>query len=309
MITLRWRCGSLLLVTLIGALGCGRDGDEGDGGGVYETIPEDGAGRTFGRELCRLMLEQCDCPRSQQIFGSLGDCTEAVEDQLAMQFADAKAAGLEYHPECMAAHVNFYTQTVACTTLSELTNEVVTQLSVPVCKVHSGTGQVGETCMPYYQALGDDCAPELQCLGTCMPIVTLTDKVEGDACVLQTDRCEPGTACLSAADDPNGPTACTRLPGEGQPCSVGCDVGLSCDFVGDGTERVCLAPPGVGQPCGHQPYECAVGLYCAADVCTVTLAEGQPCTDDEACGLGFECAAIEDGGGEVCRPEDAFVCI
>jgi hypothetical protein len=298
-----------LLVTLVGALGCGSDGPGGGGGGLYETIPEDDAERTFGRELCRLMLEQCDCPRSQEIFGTIAECIDAVEAQLEMQFAEAKAAGLEYHPECMADHVNYYTQTVACITLSELTDEILTQLNVPVCKVHSGAGQTGEACMPYYQALGDDCAPELQCLGTCMPVVVLTNKVEGEACVLQTDRCEPGTACLSSADDPTGPATCVRLPGEGQPCSVGCDVGLSCDFVDDGTERVCMAPPGAGKPCGSQPYECAEGLYCDAAVCTVTLAEGQPCPGDEACGLGFECEAIEDGGGDVCRPEDAFVCI
>jgi hypothetical protein len=310
MVTFGLRLGSFLLVTFAAALGCGSNGGGGGGGGLYQSIPEDSAERTFGRELCRLMLEQCDCPRSQELFGTLGECIDAAEDQLVMNFAAAKAAGLAYHPECMADHVNFYTQTVACTTQSELTNEILTQLNVPICKVHSGEGQAGDACMPYYEALGDDCAPGLQCQGTCTPLATLTDRAEGEACVLQTDRCEPGTACLSSAEDPTGPAACTRLPGEGQPCSVGCDVGLVCDFVDDGTERVCLPPPAEGQPCGSVPYECAAGLYCdgATAVCALTLAEGEPCADDQACGLGFECEALEDGGEDVCRPEDAFVC-
>lgn len=297
----------LVLPLLVAALGCPSDGG---GGGLYTSIPEESAERTLAHELCRLMLERCDCPTPQQLFGSLAECSDAYTSQLEQQFSEAKAAGLVYHPECMAEHVNFYTQTIGCSTQSELAQGVLEQLSLPPCKVHSGSGQEGEVCMPYYQALGDDCDVGLQCLGTCAVVVELTAKVEGEPCTLQTDRCEPGTACLGSAEDPTGPATCLRLPAEGEPCSVGCDVGLTCDFVDGGTEqRVCKPPPGEGLPCGSLPYECAEGLWCDANVCTPTLVQGTPCFgDDEACGVGWVCDALEDGGEDVCKPEDPFVC-
>ncbi len=296
----------LLLLPLVAvARGCG---DGGGGGGLYTSIPEENAERTLAHELCQLMLVHCDCRTPQEL--SIAECTDAYAAQLEMEFAQAKAAGLQYHPECMAEHVNFFTQTIGCTTQSELTQEILTQLDVPPCKVHSGPGQLGDACMPYYQALGDDCDVGLQCLNTCMAVVEITAKVEGESCTLQTDRCEPGTACLASADDPTGPATCLRLPGEGEPCPVGCDVGLTCDFVDGGSERVCKSPPREGEPCGSLPYECAEGLWCDASVCALTLAEGAPCFgDDEACGMGFVCdEPAQDGAEDVCMPEEAFVC-
>lgn len=279
--------------------------------GPYTSIPEQSAERTLGHELCRLMLSECDCTRPQQLFDSVEECTDLYAAELATYFDEAKAAGLVYHPECMAEHVNFYTETVGCSTQSELTADALTQLSTPPCKVHSGPGQEGDACMPYYQALGDDCDVGLQCLGTCVVVIELVQKVEGEPCTLQTDRCEPGTACLGSAEDPTGPATCVRLPSAGQPCSVGCDVGLTCDFVDDGTERVCKAPPTEGQACGNPPYECTEGLWCDAGVCTRALAVGQPCFgEDDACGVGFTCdqPPEDDGGQDVCMPEPAFVC-
>lgn len=310
MLTPRYGLRSLLvLLPFAVAPSCG---DGGEDGGLYTSIPEESAERTLAKELCRLMLERCDCATPQQVFDSIAECTDAYAAQLEMQFAAAKSAGLEYHPECMAEHVNFYTQTVGCSTQSELTQEVLTQLTNPPCKVHSGPGRLGDACLPYYQALGDDCDVGLQCFNTCMVAVELTAKSEGDPCTLQTDRCEPGTACLASADDPTGPATCLRLPAEGEACSVGCDEGLTCDFVDGGSDRVCKAPPREGEPCGILPYECAEGLWCDANVCTLTLAEGAPCFgDDDACGVGYECsepADMEGSGQDVCLPEDAFLC-
>lgn len=290
---------------LVAALGCPGEG----GGGPYTSIPEQDAGHVLGSELCRLMLHECDCTTPQQVFFSSEHCTNAFADQLEMQFAEAKAAGLTYHPECMAEHVNFYAETVRCTTQSELTQDILTQLNAPSCKVHSGPGQAGDPCMPYYQALGDDCDVGLQCLGTCVVVPEIIHKVEGDPCTQQTDLCEAGTFCMAPADDPTGPTSCLRLPGVGQPCTVGCDVGLECEFME--TQAVCVAPPTEGQPCGSYPNECAAGLWCNVDVCERTLPEGAPCSpgDDEACGVGFECDELDDGSGQdVCKPEEAFVC-
>jgi len=299
---------SLLLLSLLAAAPSCADGGGGDG--TYTSIPEASAERTLAHELCRLMLAECDCTTPQQVFGSLAECTDAYAAQLETFFDEARAAGLVYHPECMAEHVNLYTQTIRCSTQSELTTDVFTQLNSSPCKVHSGSGQEGDACLPYYQALGDDCDVGLQCLGTCTVVVELVTKREGEPCTLQTDRCEPGTACLGSPEDPAGPAACVRLPAEGQPCTVGCDVGLICDFTEGGTELVCKAPPAAGQPCGSQPYECAEGLWCDAGVCTLTLAPGAPCFgQDEACGVGFVCdEPPEDGAQDVCRPEEAFVC-
>jgi hypothetical protein len=283
----------------------------GESSGPYTSIPEESAERTLAKELCRLMLERCDCATPQSVFDSIGECTDAFADQLDMDFAEAKAAGLAYHPECMAEHVNFWVDTVGCTTQSELTQQVITELSNPPCKVYSGPGKLGDACKPYYQALGDDCDVGLQCFNTCMDVVELVDKAEGEPCTLQTDRCEAGTACLASADDPTGTATCERLPGEGQPCSVGCDVGLTCDSTADGTDRVCKAPPREGEPCGSLPYECAEGLYCGASICAITLPEGAPCFgDDEACGVGYVCDEPpgDDGGEDVCMLESAFVC-
>ncbi|MCA9704418.1 MAG: hypothetical protein KDK70_01065 [Myxococcales bacterium] len=288
-------------------LGCA-DADDRGPGQEYTSIPEQDAGRTFGRELCYLMLDGCDCSRQ---FFSMDQCVDAMIDQLDQSFAEAQAAGLVYDPVCMAEYVNLHTQQLGCSTLSELTGDVLGALDVPPCKVHSGQGQEGEACQMYPLAMGDDCAPELRCLGTCMVVPTLTARVEGEVCDPQTDRCEPGTACLPAPDDPVGVSSCLRLPGEGQPCTYGCDVGLTCELTADGSAALCVAPPGEGQPCGSYPYECAAGNYCDANVCTKTLAQGQPCGafPREACGVGFECDELEDGGEEVCVPEEAYLCI
>jgi hypothetical protein len=292
---------SLVIVGLVAVSGCG---DGGSGPISAERAPAE-----FGGALCRLMLEQCDCSRVQMLFGSPGACSDAYAAQLEMYFAEAQAAGLEYHAECMGDYLDFYTQTIACSTQSELTSAVLGQIQVPPCKVHSGAAAVGEACTPYYQALGDSCVQGLQCLGgTCMELPAPRDpKLAGEVCDYQTDLCEPGTACLPSEADPMGATTCVRGPKVGEPCPGYCDVGLRCDVPTGGTDRVCLLPPGQGEECGLPPYECAEGLRCDGFTCNVGLPQGAECQGDDSCAVGLECGEVEDGP-DACQPEQPFVC-
>ncbi|MCA9651822.1 MAG: hypothetical protein KC501_18045 [Myxococcales bacterium] len=304
------RSFALALSSFALVAGCSDGG--GGGGHEYGPIAEPDAGRTLGGELCRLMLEQCDCPRSQEIFGTFAECSQATADQLELYFDEAQAAGLTYHPECMGEHVNLYTQTIQCLTLDELlAGGFGSALSNPPCKVHSGDGQEGDPCTSYYQAMGDTCAQGLQCLDVCTAIPDeVVTRQEGEACDPQTELCATGTACQPPADDPLGATTCVRLPGAGEPCTVGCQEGLNCDLAEGGTERTCLTPPGEGQPCGGFPNDCAAGLYCDdTSTCIRTLAAGSPCDRDEQCGDGMVCDQLEDGGDDVCKTDDPLVCI
>ncbi len=297
---------SLVLSLSLLVPGC-RDDSEPPYGQEYDSIPEASAEHTLAREMCYLMVEGCGCPEIP--FFSMTLCTNALTDELAAEFADAQAAGLEYQPECMAEHVNLYTQQIGCATLTELSNTTVLQeLSVPSCKVHAGTVQEGEPCTQYPNALGDDCAPGLRCAGTCFAVPETTPRLEGESCGEPGDLCEPGTACQGVPDDPTM-VRCTRLPGEGEPCSFGCDIGLSCELPDGGSEDVCVAPPAVGEPCGSFPDECAAGGYCDAGMCVPTFAEGSPCFRDEECGAGFICDEIDDDGEDVCQPERAYLCL
>lgn len=295
---------SLVFVGLVGMSGCG-------GGGASGPIPADRAPAEFGGALCHLMFDECDCTRVKMLIGSEQTCSDAYADQLEMYFAEAQAAGLVYNADCMGEFLDLYTQTIACSTRSELVNDVLTQLQVPTCKVHSGTAAVGEACTSYYQALGDSCVQGLQCLGgTCMQVVAPRDpKLAGEVCDFQTDLCEEGTTCLPSDADPAGPGSCVRGPGANEPCVGFCDVGLRCDYPAGGSERVCLQPPGEGEDCAFAPYECAEGLRCSSGVCNVGLPEGAECEGDDSCALGLECENATDGGPEVCQLEDAFVCI
>jgi hypothetical protein len=256
------------------------------------------------------MVEGCGC--SRQIFGSVDHCADAMEVQLEDDFAEARAAGLTYDAECMAEQVNLYTVEFECSTLSELTQGNLVALDIPTCKVYSGTAQLGEPCELFPTVFADTCAPELVCLGSmcAMGFPERNDRAQGEACDIQTDLCEPGTACLAPPEDPTA-TTCLRLPGEGEVCTVGCELGLLCERPEGATEARCVPPPGVGQECGSYPTECATGAYCEANTCQATLAPGQPCGGfrDEACGLGYVCDEEEDGGEEVCVPEEAYVCL
>lgn len=297
---------AVVLVLLAGAAvsGCRDGGKEETGPISAEKAPE-----AFGEALCELQFEACGCTRVQEIFGSFEFCTNAYASELAKYFAEAQAAGLEYHPECMSEYVDFYEQTIGCATQSQLKTEVLTQLQVPSCKVHSGSAGVGEACTSFYQAFGDSCAQGLQCLGNmCAEVVVPVRRTEGEACDWQTDLCEEGTACTVGATDPAGPSTCVRGPKAGEPCSGFCDVGLRCDDPAGGTDRVCLPPPGEGEECAFPPYECAEGLRCDANVCSVGLPEGTECSGDDSCAVGLECGEV-DGGPDACQPEQAFVCL
>lgn len=288
--------------------------DGGGGGGVpqYSSVPQADAGRTLGHELCRLMLDQCDCPRTDEIFGTFADCSEAMGMQLDGYFEEAQAAGLTYHPECMAEHINLYTQSIQCLTIDELVQSAtLMELNAPSCKVHSGDGQEGDPCTNYYQALGDTCAQGLQCFDVCTPIPDeIVTRQEGEACDPQTEVCAAGTACQPPADDPAGATTCLRLPGAGEICTVGCQEGLNCDLAEGATERTCLSPPGAGEPCGGFPNPCAASLYCdETEVCVAALTEGTTCDRDEQCGEGLVCGQLEDGGEDVCMVDSPLVCI
>lgn len=288
-------------------------GETGGSGGSSGPIPEDDAAGALAKMICELMMEVCEC--SQVPFPSLQACIDASTAQLAGSFQDAMAAGLTYDAACMGEVIDWWRVTVRCRTLSELAADLQVSLAGPSCKVYSGSGAVGDGCTNYYQAFGDTCAVGLSCLnGTCSEVVVPTPKAEGEACEAG-DLCEAGTLCQPPADDPQGATTCVRLPGLGEPCQAGCDLGLLCEIPDGQFEGTCEDPPGVGEPCAIGPYECDDGLYCGfdpntlAEACLETLPAGSPCDDDDACGVGFECEDPPGSSERVCLAEEAMVCI
>ncbi len=292
-----------VFVGFTATLACGEGGDTG-------PVPAEKAPAAFGDAACRLMFDTCACASAPKIFSSVGVCSDGYAAQLAMYFAEAEAAGLEYHPECMGEYIDFYTKTLGCLTQSELTADLQRLLDAPACKVHSGAAAAGEACTPYYNAFGDSCVQGLHCVaGTCAEMVAAPNlRLEGEVCDFMTDVCEPGTACVQEAV--MAPTKCVRGPKLGEQCGGFCDVGLNCEEPAPEAIPECMPPPGEGEPCSSAAFgaECAPGLRCNEDVCTVGLPQGQECTSDESCAVGLECGE-QDDGPDICQPEEALVCI
>lgn len=301
-------------------------GDDPTGGGAETGAPTTTAGTggdggpagAVAHELCRLMMQECDCP--QQVFSSIAECEAAVAAQFAAEAAPAEAAGLIFDPTCLEPTLQFLRETVACHTFTELSGDLKLLVNSGLlggadCKLYSGAGEASETCTSYSSVFGDSCVQGLACLGVCTQLPPAPKQV-GEPCDFN-DLCAAGSSCLAPPDDPLGPLTCRPLPALGEPCidGIGCTTGFTCVVtdipLGEG---VCGPLPVAGEPCSDEYLkECAEGFYCDTSqfpkVCAPILPEGTPCEDDDACGLNAMCDEAPNSSQDVCQPEEPLVCI
>ena len=296
---------TLAVAALIACFVACSSGDEAgsSGPGTYTNVSRGDAAGVVAQTTCGLWIQRCQCRFVP--FPSMGSCVSSATSFQEQQFQEAEAAGASYDPACMAEIANFLNHTIGCRTLTEMVGE--SPNDVP-CKAFSGSAQEGEACERFAAAWGDTCAPGLECLGACVPAQPKpTPRNEGEACDPLTDVCEPGTLCTFAGDPPS--QACVRQPGAGEPCTLGCDVGLYCDP----STKICGGPPGAGQPCAYVPGlpRCASGLACPDGTCVPAVPEGQACGSDDECGAGFSCQELHDESDSpnVCLTEEAAICI
>jgi hypothetical protein len=144
----------------------------------------------------------------------------------------------------------------------------------------------GEACERFL----DNCGSGLFCddsddVATCKPQIG-----PGGACP-GLDGCADGLYCADAD------LTCKPIPNQGEPCGDGfnCADGLAC-----APDTTCQPPPTEGEPC---TVLCAEYFVCEASVCIAAPGVGQPCIDGN-CGPGAEC----DEGPDLCVEERAEIC-
>ncbi len=205
--------------------------------------------------------------------------------------------------------------------------------SVPECVPPAGTLADGSRCSSSEQCASTYCAvSDPSGCGVCTKTVA-----PGGACSA-TDRCAKGARCTSgtcttvvygsagaacdskALDCANGlycdstSKTCKVPPGVGEPCTLYCASGLTCDFAGT---KTCYAPTiaTAGQACGGtSKATCQSGLTCRSNVCAIItyLGPGGDCSvTGTMCKVG-SCLSttktcpkvIPDGGACTGKAED-----
>ena len=143
---------------------------------------------------------------------------------------------------------------------------------------------VGEVCDGFFSS----CADGLYCddeAGTCQPEIG-----PGGAC-MSFEGCADGLYCADAD------LTCKPIPNQGEPCADGfnCAEGLTCAL-----DKTCQPPPTEGEPC---TLFCADHFLCESSVCIAAPGVGQPCSLEGICGPGAECDETD-----VCAAERAEIC-
>lgn len=315
--------------------GSGAGGDGGGGGDVSGSLEQDYC-EPLAQVLCGSAAEcGCDAVIPSGMFDEqlcveayTAECLEAyapvaagISAGAAVLDADAAAACIalvgETTPTCESPRGTvplglcpawFYARTAldeACT--------------FPICADGAGVCVEG-TCLER-PGEGDDCngyecAPGLLCLeGQCT-----APAAAGGECGMD-DACAPPLRCVEGE--------CAALAGDGGECTedAACAHGLACD--GDSCGPVPEGPCVTSEDCGHLEScvnvpvcldkaqaddpctgddACGVGLYCPGDtsVCTALPTEGQNCVNSVLCAPGLACTT--DNGTCFPAPGDGEPC-
>ena len=149
--------------------------------------------------------------------------------------------------------------------------------------VGSACGNVGETFVVCRNDANCEFAQPGDTTGTCVALPR-----KGESCTSQ--LCAPGFACVDGT--------CVDPQPNGSPCSqpTGCRSGY-CDFD-DPTNPVCGTPPGPGEAC---TYLCTPDAFCDGTVCVALPGVGQPCPNLQ-CRPGAICR------DDVCVAESELLC-
>jgi hypothetical protein len=115
-------------------------------------------------------------------------------------------------------------------------------------------------------------------------------------------QCTSGACFLTAAPGEAGPAPsscgqCLAIAQLGQPCTVACAPGATCDHGAATPTCVSITLGGVGADCNGVALQCEAGLYCnTAGTCEVLPAVGEPCTTNGLCAPPATCV------GSTCQP-------
>ncbi len=134
-------------------------------------------------------------------------------------------------------------------------------------------GERGASCLPASDEVSAvPCADGLACVsGRCG-----TTLREGAACTA--GQCDLGLVCSMSG-------TCRRWAQQGEDCSdAWCAQGLRCDA----TQRVCVAPAGLGGACSFHS-DCRAPLACRAGACATLGAEGAACSTFWDCEATLVC--------------------
>lgn len=188
----------------------------------------------------------------------------------------------------------------ACGSSNQCASAVCDVPTDEVCG-HCTSGELGTPCDGF-----DGCKIGLRCLaGTCVALGQI-----GDACSA-TAPCNTGVACLDGKCSPPLPA--------GAPCDTKsyfaspCELGLLCNPETGVCAKYDIASP--GSLCGFvngEIHYCGKGYFCLDNwpdprVCVPVIADGEPCSQMMANGLGpcdYPSRCVEG----ICRYPDASAC-
>lgn len=257
-----------------------------DGGANGETRE---TGETFADQVraCSAYV-RAQCARKAECFGETGACLTDGDPCPYFLFQPGSTRTVESTLRCAAQF-----KTWSC---DDFTNN-----RYPDC-VSVGTLKKGEACSVRAQCATDYCTNDV--CGACGEVVE-----PGAACDRYTSFCPSGTTCTAGHCVDLGPPASA----EGDACTMepGCVAPLECVTPGDGGPGHCVGPRGPGQPCDGTG--CATGAYCGKDeTCHAVPGLGEPCGiepfDYPACADGTRCLDLVCSRpgeiGEPCEPRD-----
>jgi hypothetical protein len=309
-------CGAAAGLFLVLAAGCG----SGAGVGEASACADYAAKSCMAAQRCEPGLVQFEYP------GDLTKCVSAL--QLACQ-ASVEAPGTGATP----AMFQQCGEAVAAMTCAQY----VAKSGDPACRFRGGTIANGDACGSSWQCASGRCASTIGGVvcGTCVAQVALggpcldiecadglvcSASAPGSTTRVCSQPMSAGAPCFDSNVCPDntgcGATgSCDPLPGEGETCDINsmfCDLSQSL-LLCDPYQGVCQAPAGpvVSGACGWTsvtaPYlqcdgYCAINPGSNAGTCFSELAEGQPCTSADICGVNLQCQS------GVCEPLGPTAC-
>ncbi len=221
------------------------------------------------RAFCSTMAA-CNC--ATPLYADQGTC-EKGQEKLYRDATDAAQDVGSAHDDACAAAVSVEIEEAGCASAAELQEQGA---SLPVCKIYSGTSQLGESCQDFgFFHLMSDCAVDLWCYD--------------EQCRAWDWR--PAPAGLGEY--------CYKL-GDSTPAKP-CDEGLACD-VEVGT---CIEGAGNGEPCDEDL--CGLPFWCdtnadSGSTCVPRIPVGGSCSHPEDVCESKQCVDT------ICASPDAAVC-
>lgn len=240
---------------------------------------------------CAETLE-CRCPGVSP-FADLESCRANQIPNREEHFGRAVAAGLTFDEACFQAAVAEYQSLGTCdgSIQDYFTGECYD------CPFFHGEQDVGEPCER--GGSWSSCRPGLACgsareddPGICIDVCNPGGP--GARC-FSFRECGEGLLCLhEESEGGSGLGRCIAPAGLGQPCGGACQEGLDC-----GSDGLCAPLGSVGESC-DLPQDCAEGLTCGDErTCTPRSLEGEPC-DEVPCLLSLVCDR-EDPDQPMCQ--------